>query len=97
MRNLLHLAEWELVKMDTRILWPLHTPLLGSVLNRWFAPLLLAGCFLLPANAPAQGTTPAGEGPAAEKVERTPALQFVAAIVFTVVVMLIVCVPSRKG
>ncbi len=68
-------------------------------LLRWFAPLLLAGCFLLPANAPAQGTTPAGSGDATapEKVERTPALQFVAAIVFTVVVMLIVCVPSRKG
>jgi len=44
MRNLLHLAEWELVKMDTRILWPLHTPLLGSVLNRWFAPLLPPFC-----------------------------------------------------
>jgi hypothetical protein len=66
-------------------------------LLRWFAPLLLAGCFLLPAHAPAQGTTPAGSGDAPENVVRTPALQFVAAIVFTVVVMLIVCVPSRKG
>jgi len=44
MRNLLHLAEWELVKMDTRILWPLRTPLLAAVLNRWLAPLLRPFC-----------------------------------------------------
>jgi SAM-dependent methyltransferase len=40
MRNLLHLAGWELVKQDTRILWPLDTPLLAPLLNRWVGPLL---------------------------------------------------------
>ena len=40
MRNLLHLAGWELVKQDTRILWPLDTPLVGPLLNRWVGPLL---------------------------------------------------------
>src|SRR5437667_2982163 len=44
MKNRLHLADWELVKMDTRILWPLRTPLLASVLNRWFAPLFRPFC-----------------------------------------------------
>jgi SAM-dependent methyltransferase len=44
MRNLLHLAEWELIKMDTRILWPVRTPLLETVFNRWFAPLCRPLC-----------------------------------------------------
>src|SRR6185369_4346056 len=38
MKNLLHLAEWEVIKQDTRILWPLRTPLLASLANRWLAP-----------------------------------------------------------
>ncbi|MBM3841091.1 MAG: glycosyltransferase [Verrucomicrobia bacterium] len=44
MKNLLHLADWELVKMDTRILWPVRTPLWDPLLNRWFAPLLRHFC-----------------------------------------------------
>jgi SAM-dependent methyltransferase len=40
MKNLLHLAGWEVVKMDTRVLWPVWTPLLGTLFNRWLAPLL---------------------------------------------------------
>jgi len=42
--NLLHLAGWEIIKADTRILWPLRTPLLGPLLNRWLAPLLKHFC-----------------------------------------------------
>ena len=38
-RNLLHLAGWELVKQDTRITWPLDTPLVERVCNRWLGPL----------------------------------------------------------
>src|SRR5205823_3775326 len=34
-KNLLGLAEWEVIKEDTRILWPLRTPLVASFLNRW--------------------------------------------------------------
>jgi glycosyltransferase involved in cell wall biosynthesis len=40
----LHLAEWEVIKTDTRILWPLRTPLLAPLLNRWFAPLFRPFC-----------------------------------------------------
>jgi len=38
-RNLLHLAGWEVIKTDTRILWPVRTPPLDWLLNRWLAPL----------------------------------------------------------
>jgi SAM-dependent methyltransferase len=38
--NLLHLAGWEVIKTDPRILWPVRTPLLDWVCNRWLAPLL---------------------------------------------------------
>ncbi len=44
MRNLLHLAEWEVIKEETRILWPLRTPLLAPLFNRWLAPLLRPFC-----------------------------------------------------
>ena len=43
-KNLLHLAGWEVVKTDVRILWPVRTPILGTLLNRWFAPLLKHLC-----------------------------------------------------
>ena len=39
-KNLLHLAGWEIIKVDTRILWPIRTPLWDTLLNRWLAPLL---------------------------------------------------------
>jgi ubiquinone/menaquinone biosynthesis C-methylase UbiE len=44
MANLLHLAGWEIVKTDTRILWPVTTPLLAPLLNRWAAPLVPHFC-----------------------------------------------------
>lgn len=44
MANLLHLAGWEVIKTDTRILWPAGTPLLAAFLNRWLAPLLSHFC-----------------------------------------------------
>lgn len=40
MANLLNLAGWEMVKSDTRILWPLRTPLWATLMNRWVAPLV---------------------------------------------------------
>lgn len=42
--NLLHLTGWEVIKTDARILWPLRIPLLGPLLNRFFAPLLKHLC-----------------------------------------------------
>jgi len=47
MQNLLHLAGWEMVKTDTRILWPVYTPLLGPFLNRFVAPLLRPLCLTI--------------------------------------------------
>lgn len=43
-KNLLHLAGWEVVNMDTRILWPSRTPIIAPLLNRWLAPLLKHFC-----------------------------------------------------
>ena len=43
-KNLLHLAGWEVVRTDTRILWPLRTPGLAPLLNRWLAPLFKHLC-----------------------------------------------------
>jgi ubiquinone/menaquinone biosynthesis C-methylase UbiE len=43
-KNLLHLAGWEIIKTDTRILWPIRTPLIGALFNRWIAPLLKHFC-----------------------------------------------------
>ena len=40
MQNLLHLGDWELIKTDTRILWPANTPLIEPLFNRWLSPLL---------------------------------------------------------
>ena len=46
-RNLLHLAGWEVIKYDVRILWPLRTPLIERLLNRWIAPLLKHFCLTI--------------------------------------------------
>ena len=42
--NLLHLAGWEVVKRDSRILWPFKTPMLERLFNRWLAPVLKHFC-----------------------------------------------------
>lgn len=42
--NLLHLAGWEVIKTDTRILWPVNTPLLAPLFNRFIAPFLKHLC-----------------------------------------------------
>lgn len=47
MKNLLYLAGWELIRMDARILWPIHTPLLGAFFNRWLAPCLRHFCLTI--------------------------------------------------
>jgi len=44
MQNMLHLAGWELVRIETRVLCPLRIPLLESICNRWLAPLLRPLC-----------------------------------------------------
>lgn len=44
MRNLLHLAGWEPIKDDVRILWPVKTPVVDALANRWLAPLCAPVC-----------------------------------------------------
>ena len=39
-KNMLELANWELIKAQPRILLPIEIPILSDVLNRWLAPLL---------------------------------------------------------
>jgi SAM-dependent methyltransferase len=46
-KNLLHLAGWEVIKVDPRILWPVRTPLLATLLNRWIAPILRHFCLTI--------------------------------------------------
>ncbi|MFN7138958.1 MAG: glycosyltransferase [Limisphaerales bacterium] len=46
-KNLLHLAGWEPIKTDSRILWPLNIPVLNSLCNRWLAPLLQDLCLTI--------------------------------------------------
>lgn len=47
MANLLNLAGWEVMKVDTRILWPLRTPLWERLLNRWMAPIFRHFCLTI--------------------------------------------------
>ena len=58
-KNLLHLAGWEVIKTDPRILWPARTPLWSWFCNRWLAPLLPAFCFTVGVIArPRPGASP---------------------------------------
>jgi len=47
LKNLLHLAGWEVLKTDPRILCPVRVPLLAGFLNRWLAPLLPHFCLTI--------------------------------------------------
>lgn len=43
-KNLLHLAGWEVIKSDSRLLWPVKTPWLATICNRWLAPFFKHFC-----------------------------------------------------
>ncbi|HWY77698.1 MAG TPA: glycosyltransferase [Verrucomicrobiae bacterium] len=45
--NLLHLAGWEVVKTDTRLLWPVGTPLAAPLINRWLGPVMYHFCLTI--------------------------------------------------
>ena len=45
--NLLGLSGWSAMKTQTRILWPIKTPLVERFLNRWIAPLLPIFCLTI--------------------------------------------------
>ena len=44
LKNLLYLSGWETIKTDPHILWPLRTPLLDPIFNRWLAPIFTWFC-----------------------------------------------------
>jgi hypothetical protein len=65
----------------------------------WLAPLLLAGLLWLPAARAQPPGSPGQPAPAAAgEAERSPpALQYAVAFLCSIVVLLIVCMPSRKA
>jgi len=38
--NLLELSQWEVIKRQPRLLWPMQAAVVGPLLNRWIAPFL---------------------------------------------------------
>jgi hypothetical protein len=65
-----------------------------SRLLRWLLPVPLAlACCLSPAHAQA----PSNPADAKESDKSPPALQYALAGLFTILVLLLICVPSRKG
>jgi len=45
--NLLELSGWEVIKTFAKILWPLETPVVERLVNRWLAPLMPAICLAI--------------------------------------------------
>lgn len=45
--NFLEISDWETIKRQPRILWPLATPFLAPLINRWIAPLLPFACLAI--------------------------------------------------
>lgn len=59
--NFLELSDWETIKRQPRILWPLATPFLAPLINRWIAPFLPFAClaiFTVARLRPATSTKP---------------------------------------
>lgn len=60
-QNLLELADWEVIKVQPRILYPNADSTLGNLLNRWIAPLLPWFClthFCIARPVPRRSETP---------------------------------------
>jgi hypothetical protein len=67
--------------------------MIGQRLFRWVAPIVVILGLWLPAS-PAQSS----DAPGADQAERNPpALQYALAGLFTLLVLVIVCMPSRKA
>jgi SAM-dependent methyltransferase len=43
-QNFLELSDWEAIKRQPRLLWPVATPLIAPLFNRWLAPFLPFAC-----------------------------------------------------
>ena len=62
MRNLLHLAGWEPIKEDARMLWPVGTPVVAPLANRWLGPIVRPLCLtVLQVARPRPSADPARE------------------------------------
>jgi SAM-dependent methyltransferase len=46
-RTMLHLADWDMVREDRQIVFPIYTPLVSEILNRWIGHLPLIDVFSL--------------------------------------------------
>jgi hypothetical protein len=65
---------------------------------KWLAPLIIVAAGWLPPAAAQPVSVPrTGHTNEPEKEERVPAFQYTVAILFTMVILVIVCKPSRKG
>jgi SAM-dependent methyltransferase len=47
LKNLIELADWDIIREEARVLCPVEIPLISSFLNRWIAPLLPACCLAI--------------------------------------------------
>ena len=47
LKNLIELANWEIIRQEAHILCPIEIPIISSLLNRWIAPLLPFCCLAL--------------------------------------------------
>jgi len=45
--NFLELSEWETIKRQPKLLWPVATPVIGPILNRWVAPFFPFACLAI--------------------------------------------------
>lgn len=47
LKNLMELADWEIIREEARILCPIQIPFIATFLNRWIAPLMPACCLTI--------------------------------------------------
>jgi len=64
---------------------------------RWLAPLLLIGATSLPLPAQSTNYPKADSEPARKQGGHTPALEYTIAILFVILILVILCKPSRKA
>lgn len=64
---------------------------------RWLAPLLLMGATCFPILAQSPGQSRDLSEPASKEGGHTPALEYTIAFLFVILVLVILCKPSRKA
>jgi len=64
---------------------------------RWLAPLLILGATFVPVSAQSRTRQRDADDPDAKEVIHTPALEYTGAFLFVILVLVILCKPSRKA